>query len=241
LSRISDLAVGPSTVWAVTDDCNLAYERCVAAIVKSNDGGVTWQRVATPSSLLRERGSAQLVVADDSHAFILTRADNTSEPRLVSTDDGGSSWAALPFIDDCDAAKSQLIALDAQRLWLVCAGGYATAMERRVIARSDDGGRTWHIALNAIVSGHFAHLATVSASVAYIGLSRGYLIVTTDGGSTWHTTDALLGNADRLVGPSFFFDERHGVVGDSDPERDQALRIWRTNDGGRSWQEAAVD
>jgi photosystem II stability/assembly factor-like uncharacterized protein len=236
LSRISDLAVGSSSVWAITDSCDVAYVRCITSVVESLDSGVSWQRVGTPSSLLGERVSAQLVVVDDDHVLLLTsRAEWTDQGLdLVSTNDGGKSWTSRRAVDECGFAT--VAAVSSSALWFACSGGWATAMERRIVARSDDGGQTWRVVLDRIVSGHLSQLWPVSPTVAYISQARGYLIVTTDGGATWRETDQRVGDGDRGIGPSFFFDERRGVVGDSDPERDHATRLWRTIDGGRTWQ-----
>ena len=48
---------------------------------------------------------------------------------------------------------------DANHLWFACAGNGATIMERREVAHSDDGGRTWMVTLNEVVTGHLSDLA----------------------------------------------------------------------------------
>jgi photosystem II stability/assembly factor-like uncharacterized protein len=239
LARISDLAVGPTTAWALTDACDISATNCVTSIVRSNDRGVSWQRVETPLSLLQKRNAAQLIVVDDEHVIVLTQRTAPDGHDIVSTDDGGRHWTTLASVGECGKGRPQLAAVDARQLWLACSGDAAIDMEHRVVARSDDGGRHWHIVLDAIVTGHVAQVWAISPSKAYISQCRGPVIVTTDGGATWAAAGEFQISGERCISPVVFAHEQHGYAGDTKP--DGATRIWRTADAGRSWQPVDVD
>ncbi|MEO8695906.1 MAG: hypothetical protein ABI658_20465 [Acidimicrobiales bacterium] len=241
LARISDLAVGPTTAWAVTDACDITATSCVTAILRSNDHGATWHRVETPLSLLQERYSAQLVVLDDEHVILLTQRASPDAHDIVSTDDGGRHWATLTSVEECGVARSEIAAVDSRQLWLACAGGEGGGWERRVIARSDDGGHRWHVALDALTFGYLEQVWANSPSKAYIGQCRGPAIVTTDGGVTWSAAADFRDPGD-CMGPVVFTDAQHGYIGDffnTDP--DAKTKIWRTADAGRTWQPVDVN
>jgi photosystem II stability/assembly factor-like uncharacterized protein len=242
LARISDVAVGPTTAWAVTDACDITATNCVTAIVRSNDHGASWQRVETPATLLHERDSAQLVVLDDEHVIVLTQRSEAEAHDIVSTDDGGRHWTTLASVTQCFGFLAQIAAVDARQLWLACHGNPATAMEGRLIARSDDGGHSWRVVLNGIVSGRLVQLFAVSPTTSYIGQCRAPAIVTTDGGATWVAAGDFQFDGDRCMGPVVFTDAQHGYVGDFfNTGPDAKIKIWRTADAGRTWQPVDVN
>ncbi len=242
LARVSDLAVGPTTAWAVTDACDITATSCVTAIVRSSDHGATWQRVETPPSLLRQRDSAQIVAIDDEHVIVVTQRTGPDSYEIVSTQDGSRHWTALASATDECAGRPQLAAVDTRQLWFTCSGGGATAMERRIIARSDDGGHTWRITLDAVVSGHLAQVWAASPTKAYIGQCRGPAIVTADGGATWGAAGEFQFDGDRCMTPIVFTDAQHGYIGDFfNTGPDAKTKIWRTVDAGRTWQPVDVN
>ena len=239
LGRISDLAVGLTTVWAVTDACDMTATRCDTSIVRSSDHGASWQRVEAPPSLLREHEWPQIIAVDDQHVIVLTQRVGSDGHDIVSTADGGRHWTTLASVSECGTGRPQLAAVDARQLWLACSGDAATIMERRFVARSDDGGHSWRITLDAIVTGHLAQMWAISLRTAYISQCRGPVIVTTDGGATWAAAGEFQIGGERCITPVVFTDGQHGYAGDTKP--DGATRVWRTADAGRTWQPIDVD
>ncbi len=160
---------------------------------------------------------------------------------MLVTADGGRSWRRQ--ISPA-AMVSALDFVDAHHGWALG----LTAASRPVVARTTDGGQTWHAAAEPLVAGgrgvptlhvlqrvHFVSAtfgAGVAGGVNYLGGDgRGDVVVTTDGGQTWQAL-----HAPSTIAAACFTDRRHGwaAVGGKG-------LLLHTSDGGRSWHQSLPD
>lgn len=109
---LEDVAFSTTFVaCAVGVDYGLDGDWATGVIVRSTDGGATWQRVYTTAERL-----FAIVFADDLHGWAAG-----AEGRLLATADGGQSWAPVAL---AATAAVRALGLDAGNgLWVAGGGG----------------------------------------------------------------------------------------------------------------------
>lgn len=241
-SRLQAIApVSDATAWASGTHGTFAV---------TTDGGEHWRAGMVPGADSLEFRD---VAATDSSTAWLLAAGPGERSRIYHTADGGTTWT-LQFTNGDAAAFYDCFAFwDARRGLAVsdAVGG------RFPILRTDDGGAHWTplppSAAPAADSGEGAFaasgtcLVTGSAGRAWIGTGAsptggGRVLSTLDYGQSWTavTTPVQHGTASSGVTSLAFRDGRHGFAGGGDigPRAPQAVRLARSDDGGRSWRAA---
>jgi len=184
----------------------------------------------------------------------------TQEPLFVErTTDGGRTWQETTIVRQSSAFAQQITFLTPQVGWLLLSEGAALGSEGVEVLRTTNGGATWQIMTRT--SNTTSNLpgslpfAGVKSGISFINLTTGWitgmmegLYQTHDGGTTWYrqslplpdtlppATQAYL----AATGPLLTFAGSEGIfpveLGLSDgrviPE------LYRTNDGGQTWQAA---
>jgi photosystem II stability/assembly factor-like uncharacterized protein len=145
--------------WAVGHD---------AIILRTTDGGETWQTV----HLAPEEEAPLLSVwfSDADNGFAIG-----AYGFFLVTTDGGSTWEWVT-ISDYDFHLHDVSRADSGRLYMAAEAGAAYA--------SDDGGGTWAELPSPYDGSFFAALALEGDSVLLAGL-RGHLYRSDDAGQTW--------------------------------------------------------
>jgi photosystem II stability/assembly factor-like uncharacterized protein len=245
IGEVAALAPLAGTVWAVSETCAAATpSRCASTLWISPDGGRTWRRAPTQPGV---GGTAeQLIRASARDAWILS--SGPSAAMLAATHDGGATWRAQ--VDPCDTHAKGVIdrlAVSSGKLWLLCGGEPGARMELKALYVSDDGGQNWrltaatgndtpqHVASWLPASGYVDSIAATTLKHAWIGLDRGTLYETSDGGCTWQAAIPMpiLNPLDATVGSLVFVDSMHGWVAAYN-------RVFHTVDGGAHWQAVTV-
>lgn len=239
LGGIDALAVEPDGVWVIAESCPLtgAVAQCTERLMITSDGGTTWEAPPAQPSLPSGADGVALERIDTNHAWVLS-SHFAGGFVMAATQDGGTTWITDPSPPQlCAGVPFGLAAADAMNLWLGCGGNGATIMERREVAVSDDGGRTWTVTQDAMVSGHFANIALATPSTGFIGQCRGPLLQSHDQGHTWTDTtpNAPLDGCVKLVE---LLDPTHGWV--AGQTASDTWIVWRTTDGGATWVYAAL-
>ena len=174
-------------------------------ILRTQDGGFTWQRQSLPLDLT----ISSVYVRNKETAVVVG-------PRgaIYFTDDGGRHW--LPAKTD---AKDHLYSVTfAQRI------GWATGTYGRIL-KSIDGGESW----TSQPAGTDEHLAKVTAldnQTAAVGGMNGAVLTTLDGGTTWKHSKPCGGA--RISGIAFLSAKSVFVVG-------YAGCVARSDDSGETW------
>ena len=203
-------------------------------VMQSDDGGSTFLALGGPidggvRAAARARASAAVLLYDD---------------HLDVTADGGATWARRPR--PCPSGPfaygtGAIAAAPDGVLWMACGTEPSAGAQLKALYRSADAGRTWSLVEDCSELppagcswpggeyGYLVTLASPSASAVWMGLARAALVGTLDGGKTW--TVPPTGGGDLGVSQIEFVDALHGwaVI-----ER----AVWRTVDGGRTWQRA---
>lgn len=187
-----------STGWAVGHD---------EVILRTRDGGLTWERVHLDPE--KERPHLDVWFADARRGVAIGAYGG-----MLVTRDGGDTWTARTAREGDDAHLNHLAASADGTLYMAAEAGH--------LYRSDDGGETW-VGLPSPYQGSFFGVLPLSdGSVLVYGL-RGHVFRTVDRGQTWQQlptdTEATL-MAGLELGPGRFV--LAGTAG---------AILWSTDDG----------
>jgi photosystem II stability/assembly factor-like uncharacterized protein len=168
--------------WAVGHD---------AVVLRTRDGGVTWERVHyAPES---ERPLLDVWFKDAERGLA-----TSAYGELLATNDGGDSWQAHAIHEGDDFHLNQLASAADGTLYVAAEAGH--------LYRSDDGGGTWVPLPSPYAGSFFGVLPLAEGPVLAFGL-RGRLYRSPDRGRTWEQietgTEATLTSALQL-GPQRF-------------------------------------
>ena len=224
-------------------------------ILATTDGGATWAPRDAPlnqttSQILNGPRTGSLTHREHITGISFVDALNghfvTNDGSVLSTTDGGASWArrALPPPSDYPTARRP--GGDFPPTWQFTAvhfvdrdHGWAVGPEGMILATSDSG-RTWTYQGNQT----FGALSAVRFTDREHGQAVGYLgqradkavfvtVATTDGGRTWETRSApefrRRQRSDNFTSVWFVDAQRGHVVGNQG-------RVVLTRDGGRTWR-----
>lgn len=237
------MAVRLRGISAVTDRVAWA-SGADGTVLRTADGGSTWQRLAIPDS--GQLDFRDIDAIDDRRAFVLSIGPGDAS-RIYRTADAGATWE-LQFTNPDPKAF-----FDAMAFWDASRGiAFSDSVDGRfVILVTRDGGRTWtRVAQDALPpaldnEGAFAasgtNVAVAGRDRVWIGTGgarRSRVLHSADGGRTWAIADTPLPS-----GPSSgifsiaFRDARHGIVvgGDYRREEEPVDNVAVTADGGATW------
>ncbi len=214
-----------------------------STVLRTVDGGATWQKISVTSETLDFR---DIDAIDVQTAYVLS-IGNGPASRIYKTADAGKTWT-LQFKNEDPKAF-----LDAMSFWDANNGiVFGDSVDGQLyIMTTADGGRVWSRVPAANLppalenEGAFAasgtNIAVFGKSHAWIGTGAGAkarVLRTSDRGRTWQVADTPL-----AAGPSAgifsiaFRDAKHGVVagGDYQKEQEAVDNLALTNDGGITW------
>jgi photosystem II stability/assembly factor-like uncharacterized protein len=215
-------------------------------VLRTVDGGTTWQRRPTPAGDSLEFRDVHALNADT--AWILS-AGTGAKSRIYRTTDGGASWS-LQFLNADTAAFYDCLSFGSRTEGV--AFGDASA-GRTNLLRTDDGGGTWRLlpptAAPAPLPGEGAFAASGlcvghgDARTVFVatGAPGARLFRSRDGGRSWSVEETPLtrGIAAGLTGLSFV-DSNRGLVVAADINRlrtdTSRVVVGLTADGGRTWE-----
>jgi photosystem II stability/assembly factor-like uncharacterized protein len=150
--------------WAVGHD---------ETILRTRDGGVSWERVRSEPEA--ERPLLDVWFRDAEHGLAVG-----AYGAVLVTEDGGSSWTERPIGED-DYHLNQIAAAADGRLYLAAEAGH--------LFRSDDGGERWTALVSPYGGSFFGVLPLAEGALLAFGL-RGHLFRSEDRGATWHRLDS---------------------------------------------------
>jgi photosystem II stability/assembly factor-like uncharacterized protein len=228
-------AVNERVVWASGSG---------STILRTADGGVTWQRLDPPSADRLDYRDIDAV--SENVAYVLSIGSGAAS-RIYKTTDSGRTWTGQFVNNDPQAFFDAMAFWDAER-------GLAISDSvdgRFVMILTENGGRTWTpippdrlppaqpdegffaaSGTNVTVFGErHAWVATGAAATARV-------LRTADRGRTWQVAQSPIA-AGKSAGiySVAFRDARHGVVvgGDYAKESEAVDNLAITSDGGATW------
>jgi photosystem II stability/assembly factor-like uncharacterized protein len=240
----------PSGVTARLRGVSVASDRVVWAsgaegtVVRSADGGATWQRLPIPDS--GDLDFRDIDAVSESVAYVLSIGPG-ERSRIYKTSNAGRSWTRQFVSDDPSAF------FDAMAFWDANRGvAFSDSADGRFHVRvTTDGGASWpRVPADRLPpalpdEGAFAasgtNVATFGTRHVWIGTgaaAQARVLRSTDGGQTWDVSVTPL-----AAGPSSgifsvaFRDATHGIVvgGDYTNEAGAVKNAAVTDDGGVTW------
>ncbi len=225
----------------------------VAGIASTVDGGHTWYTV-TPSGLTLECSAFTIALYPRSATEAwtwLSRYGGGSSTTLWHTTDGGAHWSSSTVPT---GSVRQLDFVDSLHGWLVATpNGAAAGVYDINVWRTTDGGATWAQVAPYAVFGSTAGISFANTTTGFAngcplgGGSTGSplgLCVTQDAGSTWSglsspTPSGSVQGGHLIAELPVFTSATAGVLGvisQSGSSSPVTLYLYRTTDGGTSWQ-----
>ena len=195
-------------------------------ILKTTDGGDTWQRVRGGAWSPRIALSG-VWFTSAMDGWVVGR-DQSGGPMVLRSGDGGVTWD--PQSTDATAPLHDIFFTDDRHGWIV---GDADML------RTTDGGATWLSARNGVPDGTLNRVFFADADNGWVIGNSALLCRTTDGGRTW-TRQPIPGMLDQTLLDCHFLDRNTGWMvtscGYDDADKSSwSGRLLRTNDGGVHW------
>jgi photosystem II stability/assembly factor-like uncharacterized protein len=228
-------AVSDRVAWASGTD---------GTILRTTDGGSTWQQPAIPGAGTLDFRDIDAVDDDTAYALSIGPGERS---RIYKTSDGGGTWVEQFVNRDPKAFFDAMAFWDADRGVAV-----SDAVDGQfVILTTGDGGRSWMrvppAALPAALpnEGFFAASGTNVAIAApdhvWVGTgaaNEARVLRSLDGGRTWAlSTTPLAAGPSAGIFSIAFSDAQHGIVvgGDYKAEAVAGSNAALTADGGVTW------
>jgi photosystem II stability/assembly factor-like uncharacterized protein len=236
--------VDPRHGWATTNQHGL---------VRSQDGGITWQPLASPCLSSNDLEQLEVDFLDTNIGWGTCHLDGAPGQKvnaLYVTLDGGEHWQKLAeapadvTTESTPTAPSGWLpelAYDNAPSFSDRTHGWLTSGSGQLYT-TEDGGRSWLLSLLSIRNPYFSHPQLLDPSIGLVlagamvgGKTGPTLLKTVDGGLSW----------DQVL-PSFYPDHASyldawvGFGVDGIGAALGANWVYRTADGGRTWSIAAA-
>ena len=228
-------AVNDRVVWASGAN---------GTIVRTVDGGATWQRLTIPGAEKLDFRDIDAVDADTAYALSIGTGDLS---RIYKTSDAGVTWTEQ-FVN-----RDPKAFFDAMAFWDGDRGvAISDSVDNQfVMVMTRDGGKTWsRVPASELPpalenEGFFAasgtNVATLGRDHVWLGTgaaAEARVLRSTDGGRTWRLSQTPV-----AAGPSAgifsiaFSDAQHGIIvgGDYKLEAQAVKNAAITSDGGATW------
>jgi len=203
--------VNASDCWAIGDQGSGGSLSVTPAIIATTDGGASWTQQTLPAGV-DVSGDVQpasgIACADASDCWVVGETGSASNhtPFLIATTDGGASWTQQTLPAGV-AFLNHVACVNASDCWSV--GGSTSS---GLVVATTDGGAQWTTqtipsgipALSDVtcIAGTDDCLATGNTVSSNGQGITGYVLSTTDGGSTWTTSASFPETATSGGGPT---------------------------------------
>jgi photosystem II stability/assembly factor-like uncharacterized protein len=195
----------------------------ISGVFRTTDGGSNWTYSSIGSGSWI--GGFTFATPDSGWAF-------GSGGTIRFTSDGGTSWSSQT--SNTTAYVSTVYFIDSREGW--AAGGYGGGSG--FIRHTTNGGDTWNSQTPAY-GHHFLASCFVDTSLGLLGALNGPVHRTTDGGDTWQIVQTL---PHYYISDIYMEDLQNGWITaynywGNNPGEDGRGFIYRTTDGGLSWNQ----
>lgn len=210
-------------VWAVGNLDSTNY----ALIYFSADGGENWIRQGEGQAALKGAILNDVWAIDENTVWVVA-AQNV----ILKTTDGGKNWFRVqPPTSDSNAALCSISIIGKTDIWI----------SGNVVYHSADGGNNWtSIQSDVLTNKYLQGIHAVNSDIIYvvgspIGLTRGFIARTQDGGQSWDSIVPKNGyNKYEWIGVTASDLQNIVVYG-------QLSHYLSSNDGGQSWKNDSIE
>ena len=257
--RISDIGydpLSPDTIWAGA---------ATGGVLKSTDGGATWEFMFDdmPTQLI---GDIAVDPVDPQTVYVGTGEGNGGHNNfpgmgMFKTEDGGATWRSIGLELTSNIGRIVVDSMNHNRVWVAAIGSYFDDGPHRGLYRTLNGGESWEKVLfvndstgviDLVVDPTNTDILYAAAwhrvrhvTGAQLGGIGSAIYKSEDGGDTWTKLETGLPSGSEV-----------GRIGlamcPSDPDMLYALfnrfegkglhlGLFRTNDGGASWEKLDPD
>ncbi len=213
-------------------------------VLRTLDGGATWQRRSVPDAETLDFRDVDAVSADV--AYILSIGPGPAS-RIYKTRNGGATWTLQLANTDPKVFLDAMAFRDEQH-----GVAFSDSVEGQFVIFVTTDGTSWtRVPTDRLPpalpgEGAFAasgtNVALVPGGHIWIGTTKGRVLRSTDGGRTWTVapTPVATGEATGIFSIAFR-DALHGVVvgGNYQQEKTADRNAATTRDGGATWQAVA--
>lgn len=216
--RVGELATVPGGAWASTDK----------GLLKSTDGGETWQATAT--------GYEEPTFAGASIGWTLAATEGNRwnvESPIFTTRDAGATWKALnsPCTGRLGGTRAINLVSETEG-WVGCVSEPGAGQQLKALYKTTDSGTTWKEAAGMGGGGYLSGLFFRPGGKGWVWRSRGGLSVTEDGGQTWQWPGTV--QPETLEARDLWMvSDQAGYLLLQDNE-DRQFKLVKTVDGGTS-------
>lgn len=229
-SNIVDMQlIKPETGWVIVAD----------ELFWTEDNGMQWNNISPGNGSVR---AAYFI--NESSGFAITRTEKVNgvvDYSLHSTTDQGQTWqskgiASYPSNKPLAASQTiHLFFLNDQTGWVVFKQQSSSNFNVGALFGTKDAGNTWEEL--SIPIGEKVLFLTAEIGYTVGGLNEDHIYRTEDGGLTWELEDPSPTDNAKLAMPSF---SSAGIGLSIIFEDSTSIQIAETNNGGRSWTNAAT-
>jgi len=230
-------AQAATTFWAGTS----------AGLLKSIDGGVTWQpvTVTVSNSLLQGVPQIDAIAVDPQQPATIYFVGNNGALGFFRSNDNGNTWAGITLIGFAAAPGTTWLAVDPVFTNVIYVGSASK------LHQSMDYGNTWsEVSLPAGAGVGGLSVDPSAAGTVYISNAT-HIYKSTDFGKTWTALAQIITAADTPSDGNVIVDPKNSntlYVGDEYPFvngscgtvlDNQDCGLFKSTDGGHSWKNVA--
>lgn len=210
-------------IWAV-DEENVWAVGSNNTILKTNDGGLTWNKIQSPVTN-QNIEFMSISVVNETNIWL-----SGSNGVVVNSTDNGNTWTLFDTTFFHSGGIQGSWAISPQKVYAV--GGYGSGTERGFIGFTLDGGTTWDSVVPADNYNKNEWIGvTASGNTIVIYGGKSHYMVSFDNGTTWNNDSVAAGGGGGGA------DINHLIMLDSQTwwgALDMG-HICYTKDGGTSW------
>lgn len=212
------------------DSLNGACAGSSGIVYRTTNGGQAWtqQRIPSPNSV----NDVQFV--SPQIGFVAAR------DGIFSTNDSGKTWTKVNVPVDDDIGFQDVHFINPQT-------GWATG-ENNTLITTSDGGQTWtqQSVPAPNTNDDLTTVRFVNTNVGWVSSGNTKLYRTTDGGRSWMLSKDFPVPSGGFLSNYYFLDSQNGWAITSRRFQGATINfdhvvIWRTSDGGSSWQQVSAN